>query len=147
MKSMAEILGWQANNYHAQLATSAWRNRASNLIRTRGAFCECCRQGNKVLQAHHICYTPNTRLEDEPDENFMVLCRSCHTQITDRLREFRKFVFRHLNPQQFQVLNGGLLVGLTEHDATEFVHAVAEMAASPGSVKRFAYSYDGGKPV
>jgi hypothetical protein len=42
-------------------------------------------------------------------------------------------------------LNGALAVGLTTSDPLDFVHAVAEMAASPSSIKRFAYAWNDGK--
>lgn len=64
----------------------------------------------------------------------------------ERLTEFRKHVFRGLKPDSFRVLNGALAVGLTEHDPLEFCYAVAEMAASPGSVKRFCAAWHNKKP-
>lgn len=131
--------------YTEQLVRSEWREFTAELIRERGNFCENCRLGGKTLQVHHVAYTPGRPPEDEPKENFIVLCKSCHEELHEELIKFRRFVFRHLKGAQFRILNGALAVGLTHHDPLEFVHAVAEIAASPGSVRRFAYAWNGGK--
>jgi hypothetical protein len=145
MKSAAEILGYRGpKTYRDQLLTDSWKRFASGLIRERGNACENCRQTGKPLQVHHIAHTAPTA-EQEPKEHLIVLCRPCHMELHAELIKFRNHVFRHLNGGQFAILNGALAVGLTKHNPLEFVHAIAELASSPDSVKRFAYAWNGGK--
>lgn len=134
------------NSYSDLLRTEEWKEFASAFRRRRGNFCECCKQGNKETQVHHIYYEPGKKPWEARDEDLMVLCDICHKGLTLALREFRKTCFRFLTPSNFEQLNSALLIGLTQSDPTEFVHAVREMAISPSSIQRFAYWNSGGKP-
>lgn len=140
MKAAAEILG-NKQTYTALLNTDEWRAFARVIRKQRGGACECCRQSNKELHVHHFFYDPNKKPWEANGANVIVLCRECHTELHKQLQSFRRYVFRFMNPGQFRVLNGALAVGLTRHNPLEFVYAVAEMASSPGSVKRFAEAW------
>lgn len=135
----------QAGSYAAQLRDERWTGFARLLRYERGNCCECCKRGNVPTQAHHLFYNPSIPPWAHDKADLVILCHGCHQELHEQLKKFRRYVFRHMRPEQFQVLNGALAVGLTQHDPLEFVHAVAEMAASPSSVKRFAYAWNGGK--
>jgi hypothetical protein len=135
----------QQNTYTAQLQTEEWKSFARGVRASYENACAVCRRSDTQTQVHHIFYDPSLKLWEYQSDDVMLLCTDCHKAFHEQLRNFRRHVFRHMRPGQLKILNGALLVGLTQHDPTEFVHAVAELAASPGSVQRFAYAWNGGK--
>lgn len=141
MKSAAQILS--ASSYQKQLNSDQWRN-FSAAIRHSRKFCECCKQSGKILQVHHLFYEPDKKLWDYQHDEVMVLCENCHKELHEQLKKFRKYVFKYLSPQQFQVLNGALLVGLIEYDPLTFVHALAEFASNRRVVENHARAW--GRP-
>jgi hypothetical protein len=100
--------------------------------------CESCKQGGKPLQVHHLFYDPDREPWDYQIDEVVLLCSTCHEQLHGELARFRRYVFRKLTPAAFRVVNGALAAGLDAHDPLKFAYAVASMAASPGSVERFA---------
>lgn len=135
----------QSNSYSALLRTDEWKRYSATIRRQRGNACECCRRTGVVTQVHHISYDASKKPWEHGEADVILLCAGCHKELHEQLRNFRRHVFRYLTPGNLQVLNSALAVGLTKHDPLDFVHAVAEMASSPGSVKRFAYAFNGGK--
>ena len=122
---------------------SRWIAFASKIRTSHGNFCECCKRGNVTTNVHHLFYDDSKKPWEYDEADMMVLCRACHGELHAHLKSFRKYVFAHLTPPQFRVLNGALKIGLTSNNPLEFVYAVAELAASPGSVKRFANAWNG----
>lgn len=135
MISIGEILG--KNTYQSQIASDEWKS-FSSLIRSHRNFCECCRQGNKTLQVHHLFYEPGRKLWEYSDGEVLVLCRECHQQLHDELKIFRKVVFRRLSPRMFHLVNGALLEGLSTCDPLTFCHAFAEFAKNKRLIENHA---------
>ena len=124
MKPINQILG--GTKYSEMIRSKAWQDFSRRTIKERGRFCQSCKQAAKILQVHHISYDPGYPLLVRSDEDVAVLCVPCHQALHDHLKKFRRFVFGHLNPQSFRVLNGALAVGLNLHDPLELCYAVVE---------------------
>lgn len=137
----------QQNSHAAQLQTEEWKQFSRDVRREHENGCAICRRCDVQTHVHHLFYEPGLKLWEYSQNDVMLLCAECHKEFHEQLNNFRKHVFKHLTPGLMRVLNGALLVGLTQHDPLEFVHAVAEMASSPGSVKRFAYAWDSEKAI
>ena len=135
MKTSADIIG---SNYGQKLSNPLWKDFAREMRDKKGNCCENCKRGNLPLQVHHLFYDPSLQPWEHDPSDVIVLCESCHSEIHEQLKKFRRHVFRFLNGRCFQVLNGALAVGLTQHDPLTFCHALAEFASSPMSVERFA---------
>lgn len=139
IRSIGDIMGKGAV-YRELLGRDEWKKFARG-IREQRNFCEMCKRGKVELNVHHFFYDAARLPWEYRSDEVTVLCRPCHEEIHNCLQQFRKFVFRKLNPRSFQVLNGALAAGLDHSDPLEFAYAVAEMAASPNSVKRFCAAW------
>lgn len=128
--------------YRQQLKDPRWRDYSRERRNDIGNCCEVCRRGDLPIQVHHWFYDGRMAWEYEHHE-VIALCEPCHKLYHTLLKQFREFVFSKLTPQAFRVLNGALAVGCDKNDPLHFAYAVAEMAASPDSVKRFAASWKG----
>lgn len=127
--------------YKQQLKTPQWRKFSADVRQAKGRSCNCCRRSDIETHVHHIYYDPNKLPWEYSHADVVLLCWKCHQDLHAGLNDFRKHVFRCLNPNTLRVINGALAVGLTCHDPLEFVYAVAEMASSPRSVKLFAAAW------
>lgn len=105
-------------------------------------YCECCKRADVRLQTHHLFYDPSLKLWEHEQKDLVVLCESCHGALHEQLKHFRRTVFGKLNGRSFQVLNGALNVGLEEHDALTFAHALAEFVSNPQMLKRYAEAWN-----
>ncbi len=137
MISVEQILKRTQSGYVSKLNTDEWKEFSRRIRSQRNGACECCKQKGKETHVHHFAYNPELEPWQASDDDVALLCRECHNELHLQLQKFRRFVFRLFTPQSMRVLNGALAVGLTEYDPLTFAYAVAEMAASPGSVKRF----------
>lgn len=138
MKSIQDIFG--SNSYKTQLQSDQWKAFTKD-VRSSRNFCECCRQSGLELQVHHLFYDFNRKLWEYSQEDVIVLCSDCHDQIHEQLKQFRKYVFRHLNGQSFRVLNGALAVALTKYDPMVFTHALAEFVSNANLVENHARAW------
>ena len=138
MKSIGEIFG--STSYASQIKDERWTAFAAGIRKQRN-FCECCRRSGIVLQVHHLFYEFNRNLWDYDGDEVIVLCESCHKDIHEQLKQFRKHVFRYLNGQSFKVLNGALAVGLTTYDPLTFCHALAEFVSNKRLVENHARAW------
>jgi hypothetical protein len=138
MKNVAQIIN--GSSYLSQLNSKEWK-QFSKIVREQRNFCECCRMGDRQLQVHHLFYEPDRQLWEYTNEEVVVLCESCHKEIHEQLKRFRKFVFRYLTPNTFQILNGCLAVGLTRYDPLVFLHAFAEFTGNENLVNNHARAY------
>lgn len=136
-----------ARGYNAKLESGQWTRFSKDIRLIKGNACENCKRTNMETNIHHLFYNPNTNPWEYRSIDVVLLCRSCHDQVHEGLKDFRRFVFRSLNGSSFRVLNGALKVGLEENDPLEFCYAIAEMAASPGSVKRFCEAWIAKGPI
>lgn len=136
---------FQENSYSALLRRIEWKRFSSSIRRTRGNVCECCHQSGKTTQVHHLFYDFGVKPWECPECDVVLLCTGCHKELHEQLNAFRKQIFRCLDPVSFQVLNQALAVGFRANNASEFVHAIRELASSPSSVVRFAYAWNNGK--
>lgn len=142
MRTVAEALG--RSSYSQLLQRQEWKDFSSFIRRDRGNACECCRRTRVQTQTHHVFYDANKKPWEHDPTDMVLLCSECHKELHEELKKFRKFVFKKLQPGTFRVLNGALAVALSKYDSLEFVHSVAELAASPRSVTKFAYAWNAG---
>ncbi len=140
MKSAFEIVK-SVSSYSDKLETQNWHSFARKIRQENGNFYNACRRGDLVLQVHHTFYDKKRQPWEYESHEMVVLCEKCHHELHDQLQAFRKFVFGNLTPASFKVLNGALLAGITHHDPLTFVHAIAELAATPRMVERFAAAW------
>ena len=138
MKSVKIILN--QSGYGKQIQSEKWI-QFSKQIRSLRDVCECCRQGDRQLQVHHLFYDPARDLWDYTNEELVVLCDTCHRDLHESLKEFRKHVFRYLTPRTLQVLNGALEVGLTRYNPLLYVHALAEFTGNEPLVNNHARAF------
>lgn len=140
MKSLASILN---PTYKQLLGADDWKAFAENIKSTRNA-CDCCkhpRSKEKQLHVHHLFYDMDRKPWEYDSTEVIVLCSDCHNGIHDQLQQFRKHVFRYLQPRHFQVLNGALAVVLTKYDPLTFVHALAEFVSNERLVNSHAAAW------
>lgn len=122
--------------------TDQWESFRRRILAQR-PFCECCRQrGKSALQVHHLFYEFSRKKWEYEDSDVIVLCELCHKDLHSCLNDFRKHVFRHLNPNAFRVLNAALGVGLTQHDPLTFCHAMAEFACNQRLIENHAKAWN-----
>lgn len=138
MKSAEEVL--RTSPYVKQLNDGRWDDFRRQIIRDT-PWCECCRIGETVLQVHHLFYDSTRQLWEYQRDEVMVLCVGCHKELHEQLKNFRKYVFKNLNPNQFRILNGALAVGLTQYSPLVFVHAMAEFASNRPLVENHARAH------
>lgn len=136
MKSAVEVL--KQSDYIKLLGTKEWALFSSSVRSSRSNTCECCRLGDRQTQVHHIFYVAGLKPWEHDQQDVVLLCKSCHEQLHEELKKFRKFVFRKMTPQILRTINGALAVGFEQYNPLVFAHAVAELAANPGMVKRFS---------
>lgn len=117
-----------------------WQRFRQRIIRNRRC-CECCKQSGKVLQVHHVFYDWQRRIWEYEDHEVIVLCEACHKELHKCLSDFRSYVFRHLKPQSFRVLNGALSVALKKYDDLQFCHALAEFVSNSRLVENHAKAW------
>ena len=144
MKTISQIFK-SISPYHDSLKRNEWKSFARGVRSSRGNTCETCRRCNVETHVHHLFYEPDKQPWEYDHSDVMLLCAECHKQMHEHLKQFRKYVFRNLDPKSFRVLNGALAVGLSEYNPLEFCYAVAEMASSPRSVKAFLKSWIDGE--
>lgn len=140
MNSIGSIL--RSTGYDSKLSSPEWQAFARRVRRERGNACEMCKRGHVVTQVHHWFYERNREPWEYRTDEVVVLCHGCHKEIHEHLKQFRKFVFIHLNPQVFKILNGALAVALTQYEPLVFVHALAEFVSTPSLVQRYADAWN-----
>jgi 5-methylcytosine-specific restriction endonuclease McrA len=132
--------------YEQEITSDEWRDFSRDVRRDHGNACVVCRRSDVPTEVHHYFYSPKKKMWEHDQGDVTLLCSQCHREMHKQLVEFRKNVFRHLKPRTFQLLNEALSVGLANNDPLELMHAMAEMAASPRSVKMFATAWMNRKP-
>lgn len=135
MNSVKSILN--RGSYGSKLGTPEWRE-FSRAIRKDRNFCECCKMGDRGTQVHHLFYDFEREPWEYSGDEVVVLCSSCHKELHERLQDFRKYVFKFLNPNLFKILNGCLAVGLTHYDPLVYMHALAEFTGNEPLVRSHA---------
>lgn len=138
MHTVKDILG---QTYHQKLSGSQWKDFAASVRTRRGNFCECCRRKDVILQVHHAFYDPNKEPWEHDDDALVVLCEHCHKAFHKELQNFRKYVFKHMTPQSFLILNRALLVAVTQYNPLVFAHAFAEFVGNERLVNDHARAY------
>ncbi len=138
MKSMGDVLG--SSSYANQLSDPRWRAFAQEIKSTR-RFCECCKRADVATQVHHPFYDFDRKLWEYSPGEVIVLCESCHHELHDQLKVFRKQVFRHFNGQTLKILNGALAVAMTQYDPLVFVHALAEFVTNRRLIQNHANAW------
>lgn len=144
MKTAAEALGKDA--FFAYYQDDKWKEFSNRVRRFHAGVCASCRASNKVTQVHHWKYYPGRKPWEYELGEVVLVCADCHRLFHKHLQDFRQYIFPRVTPQAFAVLNGALAVALTHYDALEFMYALASLAASPGSVKRFCQDFINSKP-
>lgn len=133
----SDILG-SPKSYKGKLSDDRWITFSNAVKEQRDHFCECCRQKKPILNVHHVWYDWDKEPWEYNDDAVVVLCTQCHHELHVELQKFRRFVFRHLNPQTFRVFNGACLVGLQHYDGLILMHAFAELVSTPNMLMRYA---------
>lgn len=126
--------------YRQEINSNEWKSYSKS-IRNATDYCQCCRRKDVQLNVHHHNYDPDRHLWEYGSSEVSVLCTGCHHAMHEGLKKFRSFVFGSMTPQSLRALNGALAIAMQNHDPLKFAYAVAEMAASPGSVERFAKAF------
>lgn len=139
MKKIGEIL--KSGPYAEKMKDERWIFFAQGVRGRKGNFCQICKRGNIPTQVHHPFYEEREPWDYE-DTDVMLLCFTCHKELHDELKRFRKFVFKKLTSQSLRVLNGALTVGLDIYDPLVLAHALAEFVSTPGMIQRFAAAWD-----
>lgn len=145
MKSIMQII--KKSQFEAEYSKPLWETFAKRIRSSRGNACQVCKRTGVMTQVHHVAYEAGKKPWEYPDEDVVLLCEPCHSQLHVQLQRFRRHVFGKLKPREFQILNGALKVALEEFDSLEFVHALAEFVATPNLVKRYAKSWEAGTKV
>jgi hypothetical protein len=151
MRSAADILDsmdTRQARYQALLQTMEWRAYAHRAKTRAGFACQVCRRGGPgvELNVHHHAYTSDRLPWEYAWNEVSVLCGGpggCHGLLHRELQAFRLYVFGFLTPRAFQVLNGALAVAMGHYDPLLVAYAVANLVASPESVKRFGEGWKG----
>ena len=138
MRHVGNII--RASTYKQKLQSSEWRKFASR-VKQQHNFCAYCKQGDKPTQVHHLFYEPDREPWEYGTDEVLVLCAECHSKIHERLQQFRKYVFRYLTPDLFQILNGALAVGLTVYNPSIYLHALAEFTGNERLVNNHTKAY------
>jgi hypothetical protein len=127
-------------SYQEQLKDPRWKSYAAAIKEQRN-FCENCRRRDVRVEVHHLFYEWDRMLWEYEQEEVVVLCSSCHSEIHEELKKFRKYVFRYLTPKLFKILNGCLAVGLTKYQPLVYLHALAEFTGNEPLVTNHARAY------
>lgn len=136
--SASDILrGVRSARYQTLLKTFEWREFSQRMKRAKGSRCEVCRRKHD-LQTHHNFYDAERLPWEYEAAEVRVLCGICHEGIEEGLKNFRKFVAPLLTPEQFKLLNGALLVGLSRHERSSLLTALVELVGEGRLVSRLA---------
>lgn len=141
MNHVSQLFG-KSGSYRELLQTNEWKAFSKDIRQNHGGCCRVCKRRDVVTQVHHLFYDAQRKPWEYTAEEVVLLCADCHEQTHEHLQNFRRIVFGKLTPRTFEILNGALSVGLDHNDPLELCHAIANMCASPGSVKRFAHDWN-----
>ena len=130
-----------SEGYSRLLESPQWAKYTREIRQSHSNACQCCRMVNRVTQVHHFFYDKSRLPWEYKAHEVVLLCDSCHNELHEQLKVFRRFVFGQLTPRSMQVLNGALAVALKEYDPLTFTHALAEFVSQPGMVKRYAEAW------
>lgn len=147
LMSTGDVLNRSA--YNRLLATQEWKDYSAKVRAARGNACECCKLGGKETQIHHLFYDGRNPWEYDFDD-VVLLCKTCHEQVHEQLKVFRKMVFRKLNGNTFKILNAALFIGLYNYEPLIFVHALMEFSKNKRLVENHAKVWGldaNGKPI
>lgn len=126
--------------YKAQLESPEWA-AFSTKVKSSCPHCAHCRRSDRALSVHHVFYDWKRMAWEYSPGEVIVLCDVCHREMGEQLSVFRKHVFGKLNSQSFKILNGALLVALTQYDPLTFCHALCDFVSNKGMVERFAKAW------
>lgn len=139
IQSLSNIL--KSTPYQQSLQSGEWKSFAARIRKDRGNSCECCKRGNIELNVHHIAYEEGKQPWEYAHDDVVLLCRGCHRELHDQLKQFRRFVFGKMTPQSFKILNGALSVAFDKHDPLKFAHALADFVGTPSVVDRHSKAW------
>lgn len=128
----------ERKSYARLLSEPEWNTFRNAVFANKEKACQVCRRTDKVLQVHHIFYEQDRKPWEYEMDEVMLLCEDCHRGMHEQLKNFRKFVFGHLDPQTFKILNGALAAALVTYDRIVFAHALAEFVSNPRIVQNYA---------
>lgn len=128
--------------YANKLKNPKWKAFSKNAIRSKGGFCDSCKQNGKVIQCHHNFYD----LSREPWEydigEVRVLCSECHESFHFNLNEIRKNFLPYFDCGSLQILARVLPLLLVNNDSRTVAMALAKLATQPGTIKAMAESIE-----
>lgn len=87
--------------YAEQLKSPKWQRRRLELLQRSNWRCQSCGDTETELHVHHLSYEAPNAAWQYPDENFQVLCSTCHdlTHVDrDKLLKFCNFHSIGLKP-------------------------------------------------
>lgn len=73
-------------SYLDQLKDPRWQKKRLELFSRAGFRCENCGFSEEQLHAHHRIYRKGKMLWEYPNEEYLVLCRSCHSRVSEKLK-------------------------------------------------------------
>lgn len=77
----------KVKGYKNYLQTEHWKNKRIKIAKQRGMKCEKC--GKKIYEheIYHIHHKTYKRIGNELDDDLMLLCPECHSDIHKKLKE------------------------------------------------------------
>lgn len=69
-------MGLHRARYWIYLNSSTWKNKRKRIIERAKGICEECKE-DKIHSVHHLTYI---NIFNEPDEDLIGLCKSCHNK-------------------------------------------------------------------
>ena len=95
-----------ANREYSKLLTRPeWKEKRDVILKRDNYTCVKC-GSKRMLQVHHLYYSPKTEPWDYPDNALITLCGSCHKRI------HRKSVYENMNVLMTFESSGALLLKL-----------------------------------
>lgn len=134
------------SRYQQLLNTPEWKEFSARIKRTRN-FCFYCHRSDVALEVHHPFYDRDRKPWEYHDDEVITCCRACHREMEDQLKKFRTYVFRHMHPKAFRVLNGAMAVAVKEYDPLMFCHALAEFVSNRSLIESHAKAWSNPVPA
>lgn len=84
-------------NYSEQLKSPMWQKKRLEIMQRDNFTCQDCGDTESQLQVHHKSYVFNKNAWQYEDDNFITLCETCHSWVTDLKKGIKFNVDNYFN--------------------------------------------------
>lgn len=112
--------------YKEQLLDNRWKLKRDSILKRDEKQCQHC-ESSKNLQVHHKYYKHDLMAWQYPDEALITLCKNCHQEEEEKLRELSSTIFMSLRKCGFDADLMSCLIGSFENISKKSFSGASEI--------------------